>query len=83
MIDAHRLHEFMANNYKTYPVMYASEGKEDYRAVAVKDLIANNIIIYFGSWAVIEDKAEEYKSGLNKEYNARIKPLINGLITGR
>lgn len=83
VIDAHKLREFMANNYKTYLVMYASEGREDYRAVSVKDLIANNIIIYFGSWVVIEDKAEEYKNGFDKEYNTRIKPLINGLITGR
>lgn len=35
----------MANNYNKYPVMYKATGKEDYRAVDVKELIEEDIIV--------------------------------------
>lgn len=57
MIDSKRLKEYMADAYEHYPVMYAAEGEEDYRAVSVADLMEYEVILYFKEFSEIENKA--------------------------
>lgn len=36
----------MIDNYSKYPIMYKATGREDYRAVSIKELMAEGIILY-------------------------------------
>lgn len=81
MIDSRRLREYMADTYKSYPVMYSSEGQEDYRAVLVADLMEYEVILYFTEWEEIENKALTYIRGYSSKYNEYIQPHIERLIT--
>lgn len=69
----------MANNYNKYPVMYKATGKEDYRAVDVKELIEEDIIVGWITWNEIEDIIKDVEG--DKYYMDNIKPYLNKLIT--
>lgn len=79
VIDSDKLHSFMANNYNKYPVMYKATGKEDYRAVDVKELIEEDIIVGWITWNEIEDIIKDVEG--DKYYMDNIKPYLNKLIT--
>lgn len=81
MIDSKRLKEYMADAYEHYPVMYAAEGEEDYRAVSVADLMEYEVILYFKEFSEIENKALTYVRGYDSEYNEKIQPSIDKLLT--
>lgn len=50
MIDAKALHPYLREHYEDYPIGYSNEGLEDYRVVSTKDLIEQEIILYFTPW---------------------------------
>lgn len=79
VIDSVKLHDFTANNYNKYPIMYKAKGKEDYRAVPVKELIAEGIIIYWIEWEEIEGVINMVRE--DESYKENIEPLLNKLIT--
>lgn len=79
IIDSNKLHGFMANNYNKYPVMYKATGKEDYRAVDVKELIEEDIIVGWITWNEIEEIIKDVEG--DKYYMDNIKPYLNKLIT--
>lgn len=81
MIDSKRLKEYMADAYEHYPVMYAAEGEEDYRAVSVADLMEYEVILYFKEFSEIENKAWAYIRGYDSKYNEKIQPSIDKLLT--
>ena len=79
IIDAKRLKEYMIDSFYLYPIMYSNEGLEDYRAVSVKDLIEYEVIVHYGEFTDIEDKANSYLNGCSDDYNKYIRPLIGEL----
>ena len=79
IIDSEKLHSFMADNYNKYPIMYKAKGKEDYRAVSVKELIAEEIIIDWIEWEEIEEVINMVRE--DESYKENIEPLLNKLIT--
>lgn len=79
VIDSSKLHSFMANNYNKYPVMYKATGKEDYRAVDVKELMEEDIIVGWITWDEIEEIIKDVEG--DKYYMDNIKPYLNKLIT--
>lgn len=79
IIDSNKLHSFMANNYNKYPVMYKATGEEDYRAVDVKELMEEDIIVGWITWNEIEEIIKDVEG--DKYYMDNIKPYLNKLIT--
>lgn len=79
IIDSDKLHSFMANNYNKYPVMYKATGEEDYRAVDVKELMEEDIIVGWITWNEIEEIIKDVEG--DKYYMDNIKPYLNKLIT--
>ncbi|WP_415337822.1 hypothetical protein [Clostridium perfringens] len=69
----------MANNYNKYPVMYKATGEEDYRAVDVKELMEEDIIVGWITWNEIEEIIKDVEG--DKYYMDNIKPYLNKLIT--
>lgn len=79
IIDSSKLHGFMIDNYSKYPIMYKATGREDYRAVSIKELMAEGIILYWVPWKEIEKEIEKINE--DKHYKDTIEPLLNALIT--
>ncbi len=79
IINSDKLHSFMANNYNKYPVMYKATGEEDYRAVDVKELMEEDIIVGWITWNEIEEIIKDVEG--DKYYMDNIKPYLNKLIT--
>lgn len=78
VIDAYKLREYMAENYKRYEVAFKSKGKEDYRAVPVKDLMDNDIILFYEPWGAITSLVNILRD--SSWYKNNIEPNLNKLI---
>lgn len=50
VLDCHKLHTYMQENYSKYSILYSNVGHEDYRGVPVKDLWLAGVIINAFRW---------------------------------